>query len=92
MSTVLNKKTLTVPFTSSYYKSSKPVYYKDPNDDREYLLIIDKHNLKTRLTKCDIDKDSYITFSEMDELIDGSFGYTVDQNTNKLYGTRTLQY
>lgn len=68
-----------------YQNSSKPVYYKDTKDHKEYLIIIGKHKSKTKLIKYDIENRSYQDFSEIDKLIQGPFGYAVHHNTNKLY-------
>ena len=90
----LNMKQLSPPTTNSYNTSSKPIYYLDPNNHQEYLLIISVHESKTILTKYDIEKDSYEDLTELNELISGPFGYAVHQKTNKLYvintGTMTL--
>ena len=71
--------------TYPFKDSSKPIYYKDPQNNKEYLIIVDNHELKIRVIKYDIDNDSYETFRELNEFIVEPIGYFIDQATNKLY-------
>ena len=89
MATKLNAIKLKVPITNSYKLSTQPIYYKDPKDQKQYILIISKGNFKTRLIKYDIQNDSYINCKTINETIQGEFGYFVNKNRNKLYVVST---
>ena len=47
--------------------------------------MIIKNDSKTRITKYDVENDSYEHFSDIDELIEEPVGYFLNEKWNKLY-------
>ena len=57
----IDKMTLNPPPIGKYKISSKPIYYKDLSNQKEYVIFL-SHSTdvsKTRLIKYDIDDDSF---------------------------------
>eukprot|EP01084_Bolivina_argentea_P265461 449981_1 len=64
-------------------KSSKPIYYIQPDTYKEYLIITNTYHI----IKYDIENDKYIKFVKFttDYIIPEYFAHFIDYNSNKLY-------
>ena len=64
---------------------SKPIYYQDPNNHKEYFFSIVRHDSKTKLMKYDIENDSYEVLGGMDKWIPRPTVQFIHPQSNKLY-------